>query len=144
MSRLVPWLTPLLALAGIGVSSYLTWVHYDVDALVCGIGDCLEVQTSDYAEAFGIPVAILGLLMYVGILVLAVLRIARPALSGMLTAALFTGTLAGLIYSAWLTYVEIWVLEAICQWCVVSAIITLAIVAIEATTLWRGEPEELA
>ena len=144
MSRLVPWLTPLLALAGIGVSSYLTWVHYDVDALVCGLGDCLEVQTSDYAEVFGIPVAILGLLMYVGILVLGLLRIARPALSGMLTVALFTGTLAGVIYSAWLTYVEIWVIEAICQWCVVSAIITLAIFAVETITLWRTEPSDLA
>jgi uncharacterized membrane protein len=140
MSRLVPWLTPLLAIAGIEVSSYLTWVHYNVDALVCGIGDCLEVQTSDYAEVFGIPVAILGLLMYVGVLVLGLVRIARPKLSGILTAALFTGTLAGVIYSAWLTYVEIWVIEAICQWCVVSAILTLAIFAIEATTLWRADP----
>lgn len=139
MSRIIPWLTPLLALAGIGVAGYLTWVHYDIEALVCGIGDCLEVQTSDYAEVFDIPVAILGLVMYAGILGLGLARIIRPAWSGIVSWTLFTVTLAGVVYSAYLTYVEIWVLEAICQWCVVSALITLAIFAIEATTLWRSE-----
>jgi uncharacterized membrane protein len=52
------------------------------------------------------------------------------------------GTLAGTLYSAYLTYVEIWLIEAICQWCVISAIITLAIFLIEAWRAWQGETQE--
>jgi len=141
MNRRVAWLTPILALAGIGVSAYLTWVHYDIDALVCGVGDCLEVQASEYAEVLGIPVAILGLAMYVTVLALSLARFRFPGYRTEITTALFVVTLAGTLYSAYLTWIEVYEIEAICQWCVISAIITTAIFVVEAITLWRTEPE---
>jgi uncharacterized membrane protein len=141
MSRLAAWLTPFLAVAGIGVSTYLVWVHYDIDALVCGVGDCHEVQASRYSEVFGIPVAILGLGMYVAVLALALVRFRVPERAMEITTALFVMTLAGTLYSGYLTWLEIYEIEAICQWCVISAIITTAIFAIETAILWRGDPE---
>ena len=142
MKRLAAWLTPILAIAGIGVSAYLTWVHYDIDALVCGVGDCLEVQASEYSEVMGVPVAILGLAMYAAVLVLALARFRLPGYRTEITTALFVMTLAGTLYSAYLTWLEVYEIEAICQWCVISAIITTAIFVVEAITLWRSEPVE--
>lgn len=140
--RLAPWVTLALSLAGIAVSAYLTWVHYEEDALVCGLGDCTLVQNSEYATLMGVPIAILGLLMYLAILGLAALRLLRPVFADRATAAIFGVSLAGLLYSLYLTYVEIWVIEAICQWCVVSAIITALIFAVETARLWEsGDPE---
>jgi uncharacterized membrane protein len=144
MSRLAPWLTLILAVAGILVAAYLTYVHYEQDALVCGLGDCSLVQGSSYAKLLGIPIAILGLAMYIAILGLGVLRFRLPQRAELCTGLLFTLSLAGLIYALYLTYVEVWVIEAICQWCVISAVITAAIFAIEAKSLWSPDDPEVA
>jgi uncharacterized membrane protein len=127
----------VLALAGTGVAAYLTSVHYDDKLLLCGVGDCETVQHSRYAEIAGVPIALLGLLMYLAILALVLLRWRRPNLYPTASMIGFAVALAGTIYAAYLTYVEIWVLDAICQWCVTSAILTLAILAAEATAMWR-------
>ncbi|HYI24488.1 MAG TPA: vitamin K epoxide reductase family protein [Thermomicrobiales bacterium] len=139
MNRFARWLTPALAVAGIGVTAYLTWVHYDIDALVCGVGDCLEVQASEYSELLGIPVAILGLGMYVAVLVLSLARGRHPGHATTITTALFVITLIGTLYSAYLTWIEVYEIEAICQWCVASAIITTLIFVVETARLWRGD-----
>jgi len=125
----------ILTIAGIGVAGYLTYVHYDQGALVCGIGNCEIVQSSTYAKTFGIPIALLGLAMYLGVLALLIVRMVRPALADMATAAIIATLLAGTIYAAYLTYLEIWVIEAICQWCVVSAIITVLLLLVEGARL---------
>lgn len=124
-------LSLLLGLVGVGIGAYLVWVHYDLDALVCGLGDCEVVQTSSYAEVFDIPIAILGLLMYIALVALTLARLLRPGhlLPASMAALAITG--AGTLYSAWLTWIEIDVLEAICQWCVASAITTTAMFIIE-------------
>src|SRR3954468_22837631 len=70
-----------LSLAGAVVAGYLTWVHYDLSALTCGIGDCHTVQTSSYASIGPVPIALLGLGMFLAIAALAVVRWQRPALS---------------------------------------------------------------
>jgi uncharacterized membrane protein len=124
------------ALAGAGVAAYLVRVHYDDSALVCTIGDCATVQKSKYAELWGMPIAILGLGMYLAILALGVLRWRRPDLSGPSTLAAFALALAGTLYAAYLTYVELFVIDAICQWCVASALLTVAILAAESTGVW--------
>src|SRR5687768_15978336 len=80
----------VLALCGIAVSSYLTAVHYQDTLLVCtGVSDCETVQNSKYAKLFGIPVAILGLAMYVAALVMSVVRLAREDLADRVTILLF-------------------------------------------------------
>ncbi|HEU0164838.1 MAG TPA: vitamin K epoxide reductase family protein, partial [Thermomicrobiales bacterium] len=68
------WASFVLAAAGVAVAIYLVYVHYQEHALVCGLGNCEKVQTSKYAELAGIPIAWMGLAMY---LVIAVLLIAR-------------------------------------------------------------------
>jgi uncharacterized membrane protein len=131
---MMSWLnrgTLVLALAGIGVASYLTYVHYDERALVCGLGDCAIVQASHYATIGGVPVAVLGLLMYLAVLGLAVLRLRQPDRDEPVTIALVGVTLTGTLYAGYLTAVELWVIDAICQWCVVSAVLTLALLVVE-------------
>lgn len=59
----------LLALVGMGIAGYLTYVHYaDIEPLCSSSGGCEKVQTSEYSALVGVPVALIGLLGYVGIL----------------------------------------------------------------------------
>jgi len=108
----------VLSVIGIGIAGYLTWIHYDHLKVVCfsGGGGCEKVQGSDYAELAGVPVAVLGLLGYVGILA-ALVRDNEATR----TAAAFLA-IGGLAFSGWLTYAEIFKIHAICIWCVGSAI----------------------
>ena len=115
-----------LALAGIAVAGYLTWVHYADLEPICagGSGGCQKVQNSDYAELAGMPVALLGLIGYAAILA----SLALPGDAGRFTGALLA--LAGFGFSAWLTYAELFEIDAICQWCVASAVIMTALAVV--------------
>jgi uncharacterized membrane protein len=118
----------VLALAGLGVAGYLTWVHYaDLDPICAGGGGgCEKVQSSDYAELAGVPVALLGLIGYAAILV----SLALPGEAGRFAGALLA--FVGFGFSAWLTYVELFEIDAICQWCVASAVIMTALAVVTA------------
>ena len=107
-----------LAVVGLLISAYLTWVHYAGVAPVCvgGSGGCETVQASSYATLLGVPVAALGLVGYSGLLLSAFLRGGAGAYLGLLVA------LVGTLFSAYLTYLELFVIHAICEWCVASAI----------------------
>jgi uncharacterized membrane protein len=134
-------LTALLALAGIAVAGYLTWVHYAELEPFCvgGTGGCERVQSSPYAELAGVPVAVLGLGGYIAILA----SLALPEEPGRLV-ALFV-SLVGFGFSAWLTYVELEKLDAVCQWCVASAALMTALAAVSvARQLRDAEPGVLA
>lgn len=126
--------TAVLALAGIGIAGYLTWVHYAGLDPVCvgGGGGCERVQTSPWAELAGIPVALLGLVGYVTILA----SLALPEQLGRSVAAFLT--LVGFGFSAWLTYVELVEIEAICQWCVASAVVMTALALVSVARMLRG------
>jgi uncharacterized membrane protein len=119
-----------LALVGVAIATYLTYVHYaDVKALcVAGGGGCEKVQTSEFAKLAGIPVAVLGLIGYVLILASLWVRSEAGAVAGALLA------LAGFGFSAYLTYRELFTIDAICQWCVASAIVMTALAVL---TVWR-------
>lgn len=128
----------ILSIAGIAVAGYLTYVHYNMGALVCGVGDCETVQASKYSEMFGIPIAIFGLVAYI---VLAVLTIVRSTMheyadiaNGIILFILVTGT----IYYAYLTYLELNVIYAVCQWCVISAVITVLLLIMELVRVSRS------
>jgi len=109
--------TALVALAGLAIAAYLTVVHYAGGEPVCAVAHgCATVQQSEYAELAGIPVALLGLGGYAAILA----SLARDG-EAWRTATAFLA-LAGFAFSAWLTYVEIARIEAICSWCVASAV----------------------
>jgi uncharacterized membrane protein len=123
--------TAALSLVGIAVAGYLTWIHYAGLDPVCvgGGGGCERVQTSPWAELAGVPVALLGLLAYATILA----SLALPEQTGRSLAAFVS--LVGFGFSAWLTYVELVEIDAVCQWCVVSAILmtVLAVVSVART-----------
>jgi uncharacterized membrane protein len=126
--------TAVLALVGIGIAGYLTWVHYAGLEPVCvgGGGGCERVQSSRWAELAGIPVAVLGLAGYVAIFA----SLALPEEPGALAAAFLS--LVGFGFSVWLTYVEIVKIDAICQWCVASAVVMTALALVSAARVLRG------
>jgi uncharacterized membrane protein len=135
--RLEIW-SVALALAGAGIAGYLTIVHYRESLLVCsGISDCETVQNSEYAEVAGIPVALLGLLMFVAMLGLAVVRMMRPELADAATMAIFVMVVAGIGFYIYLTYLELFVINAICQWCVASSLVTIGLLITESLMLRR-------
>lgn len=122
----IDWLIPVVVVLGIGVAGYLTYIETTSVQAVCGpVGDCNAVQNSSYARVLGIlPVGILGLLGYVAILIAWIVQRVREDRWGdyarltMLGMALF-----GTLYSIYLTYLEIWVIEAVCIWCLSSAVL---------------------
>jgi uncharacterized membrane protein len=126
-----------LALAGIGVAAYLTFASYDDASLVCGLGDCHAVQASRYAKVAGVPVALLGLGMYGAVVALGLVRWRRPAAAEAATIAAFALALAGTLYAAYLTYLELAVIDAVCQWCVVSAGLTFGLLLAEGVGVAR-------
>ena len=133
----------ILSVLGIAVSAYLVWAHYQPHDLVCGVGDCLTVQTSEYATISGVSIAWLGVAMYLGLAALIVGRRYVRDLTIPASAAILLIALCGALYSAYLTYLELWVIDAICQWCVVSAVLITAILAIElGSFLTQGEAEQ--
>jgi uncharacterized membrane protein len=125
--------TAALALVGIGIAGYLTWVHYAGLDPVCvgGGGGCERVQSSRWAELAGIPVAVLGLAGYVAILA----SLALPEETGAFAAAFLS--LVGFGFSCWLTYVEIVKIDAICQWCVASAVLMTALALVSVARVLR-------
>jgi uncharacterized membrane protein len=116
----------VLALLGLAVAGYLTYVHYAELEPICagGGGGCERVQNSSYAELAGVPVALLGLVGYALIL----LSLWVPGDTGRVAGALFA--LIGFGLSACLTWLELFEIDAICQWCVVSAVLMTALALI--------------
>lgn len=135
-----------LSLAGIAVSAYLTLVHYRDDLLVCAVGGCHTVQKSPYAELEGVPVAVLGLGMFVALTVLNLLRRVRPQWAETLTLVMFGLVLAGSIFAIYLTYLELFVIHAVCQWCVLTALLIWSLVLVEGKLVLDspGDDEALA
>jgi uncharacterized membrane protein len=114
-----------VAAVGLAVAAYLTVVHYAGATPVCAVTHgCEVVQQSAYAELAGVPVALLGLLGYAAILGTLV-RDDEAAR----TASAFLA-LAGFGFSAWLTWVEVTRLDAICSWCVASAVCMTVLAAL--------------
>ena len=138
-----------LAIAGVAVAGYLSWVALDEgqEAVCSGVGDCQTVQSSEYSEIAGVPIAVLGLGMYLALIALiaarrwwAALRDGEEppqALAGLTFALAFGGTL----YSAYLTWLELFEIEAICVWCVASAVIVTLLMLLAAPDL-RATPRD--
>ena len=121
----------ILATAGAAIAGYLTYARFTDTALACATGGCEIVQRSDYAELAGIPVALLGLAAYVFLLSTA---FSRSELARAAAAAVAVG---GAAFSAYLVYIQIAVIDAICQWCVASALLMTALLAVNAMRMVR-------
>ena len=114
-----------LALTGVFVSLYLTLYKLGViGELSCTVGSCETVNTSEWSTLLGQPVALWGLGFYVATLLVSVAGLgARFADSRALSLLLVAMSGVGVLFSAWLTYLELFVIHAICMWCVISAVI---------------------
>ncbi|MEA2284053.1 MAG: hypothetical protein QOJ21_96 [Solirubrobacteraceae bacterium] len=118
---------------GLGVAGYLTYVHYAGVSPLCQIAHgCERVQTSEWAKLAGVPVALLGLIGYAAILA----ALFVPGENALLAAAAMA--LVGFGFSAYLTYREVFTIDAICSWCVVSALLMAALAVITLVRLLRA------
>ena len=122
-----------LALAGVAISAYLTVVHFQDGSPLCLAGGegCSKVQESRYADLAGVPVPFVGLAGYLTVLAAAAARA---------DVARFAGLFAGVVgagFSAYLTWLELYEIEAICQWCVASAVIMVVVLAVSTLRVAR-------
>jgi len=128
----------VLAVLGLAVASYLTYIHYAGIKPLCGTngGGCEIVQTSVYSKLAGVPVALIGLLGYVAIL--GSLLLPESENSRLATMAF---TLVGFGFSAYLTYRELFSIHHICEYCVSSAVIVTIMMCLSVWRFLRGTPE---
>jgi uncharacterized membrane protein len=118
----------VLAFLGMLDSIYLVWVKYSGKYDTCGpIGNCESVNTSQYSEIFGIPIALLGAGAYLLIFLLLIMEGRNSFWAEYSNMVVFGISLIGVIYSIYLTYIEVAVLRAICPYCMVSAVILVVL-----------------
>jgi uncharacterized membrane protein len=109
-----------LALVGAGLSTYLLYVRWTGAALACSTGGCETVQASSYSKVLGVPVALLGLGAYTTIFVCSLFK------NEVVRAAALSTALAGVAFAAYLLYVQLAAIDAVCEWCLASdALVTL-------------------
>jgi uncharacterized membrane protein len=115
----------LLSLLGLLIAGYLTMYKFGyLGVIQCTIGGCEKVQTSAYSQFLGQPVSLWGMGAYLTLLVIAMLGVQpRFARERWVALALFGVSAVGVVFSAYLTYLEAFVIHAWCQWCVISAIL---------------------
>ena len=123
----LPWVAlASLGLPGGAIGGYLTYVRWTEGTAACyGIGECGTVQTSSYSEVAGVPVALMGLLYFVTIASLALVRLWRGSRELWWAPAALSLALAATGFAAYLAYVEVSVLGAICAWCMAMASLTV-------------------
>lgn len=124
-----------LTVIGIGVAIYLTYIHYAGIEPACTAGQsCIKVQTSQWSKLAGVPVALIGLIGYIGIL--ASLLAPEGDESRLATLGL---TLVGFLFSGYLTYRELFSIHAICEWCASSAVILTVLLVCAIVRYVAGE-----
>ena len=129
----------VVSAAGIGVAGYLTYVHYQPHALICTTGGgCETVQQSKYAVLAGIPIAIFGLAAWITALAL---TIWNSELARTLTAGLAVVVLA---FAAYLVILQLFVIDAVCIWCMVNDAVLVPLLAVVAFLRYRVRDEQAA
>ena len=130
-----------LALGGVGLATYLSMYKLGmIGTLACSVGQCETVNLSKWATLWGIPVAVWGLGFYVSLFLVALAGTTeRLANEAWVSTVLLVLTGWGVAFSAWLTYLELFVINAICMFCVISACLVTVIFLISVAE-WRGRP----
>jgi len=135
-----------IAAAALGIidSIYLWIIKITNNKALCiqGVGDCWSVNTSIYSEVSGIPVSVLGLLMYIAVLVVWFMLPKSPLFQRYGPILSFALTLVGVIFSAYLTYLEIAVIKAICPFCVISAVLVVILFIVSLIQLFQSPGEK--
>jgi uncharacterized membrane protein len=125
-----------LVMAGLGLidSIYLSWAKLTPGSVICSdSGSCDAVQNSPYSEIGGIPIALIGAFSYA--LIIAILAFEERIQGDLPLLAVFGLGLVGVIYSAYLTYLEIAVIHAICPYCVASAVLITGVLLVSIARL---------
>ncbi|WP_162910044.1 vitamin K epoxide reductase family protein [Aggregatilinea lenta] len=128
----------LLAIAGIAVAGYLSWAEVTGNETQCldtGKINCETVQSSAYSEVLGVPIALLGLAGYIAILGVLLLEDQVPFLAAYGRTLIAGFALFGVLFSVYLTLIEATVLDAWCQWCVISALLITLLLIVGAVRL---------
>ena len=127
----------LVSAAGIALAAYLTYVHYQPEALICSTGGgCETVQQSKYAELAGIPIAALGLGAWTTALVLAIWD---SELARVLMVAL---GLVALVFAAYLVVLQLFVIDAVCTWCMINDLVITPLFLVLAVVRLLRAPAE--
>jgi uncharacterized membrane protein len=118
---------------GIGVATYIAIADSGGGSPVCLAGGhgCQTVAESSYSHVLGVNIAVFGIVGYVLLLACALLRGDAARMGG------FCVALAGFGYSVYLTYLELFVIDAVCQWCVASAVLMTVLFALNAVRMLR-------
>ena len=134
-----------LALGGVGLAAYLSMYKLGmIGTLACTVGQCETVNLSKYATLWGLPVAVWGLGYYVTLFAVALAGTTdRFVDAPWVSHALLALTGWGVLFSTYLTWLELFVINAICMFCVISAIL-VTVIFLVAILEWRARPRELA
>jgi len=116
----------IFSLIGILDSGYLSWIKFSHSEEKCfaGIGNCAAVNASSYSEIFKIPVAYLGLIAYLLVLIIIIISNTRIKMNNSIPYALFGVTLISFLFSGYLTYIQFGILKTFCPYCLLSAVTT--------------------
>jgi len=126
---------------GLIVAGYLAFVEVSENEAVCGaVGDCNTVQQSTYAKLFGVlPIGVLGVIGYLFILsAWGFSRNADARIADWGSAALLGFALFGVAFSAYLTFLEPFVIGATCAWCLTSAMLMIQLLCLHTTDGWNA------
>jgi uncharacterized membrane protein len=114
----------ILAIIGLSDSIYLSWIKltHNEAACIIGVGDCFSVNTSKWSEWNGIPIALIGAAGFLTILLVLLLETRIKLIKVNSPLIIFGLSFVGVAYSAFLTYLEIFVIKALCPYCLLSAV----------------------
>ncbi len=137
------WFTSLI---GLIVSGYLTFVKLFHQPIYCtpGLGDCESVNASRWSELWGVPIALFGMLSYLAVLILVLLGPKIRLIKTYNNHLVFGIGTFGFLFSLYLTYLELFVIKAICQWCLVSALCMTIIFIFSIFNLRKSQSQQIA
>jgi uncharacterized membrane protein len=139
MTKKLNWVSLVLTAIGILDSVYLLIYKITNNYAMClGSGECSTVNASRYSTIYGIPVSLLGILAYLAILILFFLEWKKVFSSDNSNLLVFGISLVGVLFSAYLTYIEFYVIHAVCPFCIISAIVITLIFIISIIKLVRA------
>jgi len=138
------WVSVVLCAFGIVVAGYLVTKRFTGGSLACTRwAQCDVVNNSVYSQIYGVPICVIGL---AGYLLLFALAFAAMWTEGRMQRQLlllsFVLSLVGVAFSAYLTYLEIYVIEALCAWCVASAVIITLLAIVTVVSLRLAPPRD--
>jgi len=134
-----------LSLGGVGLATYLAMYKLGlIGTLACTIGSCETVNLSKYATLAGVPVAVWGVGFYVSLFLVALAgTMDRFVNAEWVSHVLLAMTAWGVLFSGWLTYLELAVINAICMFCVISACLVTVLFFLSVLE-WKARPREVS